>query len=484
MWNASRWWSTAVLVLVGSTLLRLPGLSTDLWLDELWSLENSLRADSWQQLIFHTRIDNNHHLNSLYLYLVGPQANPVIYRLLAFISGIATVATAWMVGARESRLTAAVTALLFGSSYMMAFYATEARGYATVVWLTLAAWYFVIRYAEAPQRRWAAGFAVCSILGVMAHQTFMMFFVAAYLWLDAHLQRTLPSLRVATRTTRRLFLAPAILIGLFYVTALLGQQIGGGPPYRFMTVVAQTLSAIAGGPQAGAGLWLTAVIVGVAFAVSIWSTRRVGDDRWMVYAAGGFVIPAMITVLRQPPTLFPRYFIVPAALLLLGTASWLSRRLVQGGAAMVSAAALIAAHVTGGIFHAIGDATSRGHYKQALQDIAASSTSDIVTVASSPHYGGHDFRTAMLIRYYTRSLPASRQLQYITEDEYPADGTDWMIVETFGESPQSSIVDRNGHTFELANVYLPGNLSGMTWYLYRRVRLKEHGDRYEPRSDP
>jgi hypothetical protein len=458
-----------LLVLLASTLLRVPGLTTDLWLDELWSLENSFGARSWWQLLFRTKIDNNHHLNSLYLHLVGPQSNPIVYRLLAFVSGIGAVATAWIVGARDSRLTAAVTALLFGTSFMMVFYATEARGYATVVWLTLAAWYCVLRYAETPRRIWATGFAVCSILGVMAHQTFVMFLGAAYLWLDTHLPRTQKSLREATLLTRRLFLPPAVVIGLFYAVAVLGQQIGGGPSYRLGTVVAQTLSTVTGGPQTGSGMWVAAAVVGAVFVGSIWSTRRAGDDRWLLYTAGGFVIPAIIAVARQSAPLSPRYFIVPAALLLLCSAGWLSRWLAQGGAAMAVAALLVAAHVTGGVVATIGDGSSRGRYSDALRHMAASSTGSVATVASSDKYGGHDFRTGMLIRYYGRTASASPRVQYITEEEYPAAGTDWMIVETLGEPPQPSIVDRNGHTFTLSEVYPSGGLSGLTWYLYRRA---------------
>ena len=410
------WLATGLLILVSSALLRLPGLVTDLWLDELWTLENASGARSWWQLLFQTRIDNNHHLNSLYLYFIGPQSNPIVYRLLAFVSGIATVAAAWIVGARDSRLTAAVTALIFGTSYLMVFYATEARGYAPVVWLTLVARYFVRRYAEAPHWTWAIGFAVSSIVGVMAHQTFVMFLAAAYLWLDAHLQRTQKSLREATRLTRWLFLPPAVAIGLFYAVAVLGQQIGGGPRYRLGRSAAQTLSAVSGGPHAGSGMWLAAAVVGAVFVVSIWSTRRAGDDRWLLYTAGGFVIPAIIAVARQSTPLSPRYFIVPVALLLLCSAGWLSRMLERRGAAMTAAVLLIAAHVIAGVIATIGDRSSRGHYSNALQHIAASSTDRVVTVASSDRNGGHDFRTGMLIRYYQQMLRAPR-VQYVTADD-------------------------------------------------------------------
>ncbi|MGH9255285.1 MAG: hypothetical protein ACRD3C_12040 [Vicinamibacterales bacterium] len=462
------WWATTVLIFAGAVLLRLPGLSTDLWLDEVWSLQGALEAQNWQHLLLQRKIDNNHHLNSLYLYFVGPQSNAVVYRLLAFVSGVGTLTTAWLIGARDSRLTATVTVLLFGSSYLMVFYASEARGYATVVWLTLAAWYCVTRYAEAPRARWAAGFAACSVLGVMAHQTFVMFFAGAYVWFDAHLQWTQQTLRAVTRATRRLFLAPTILIAVYYLIAVFGQEVGGGPPFRPVTVVAQTLSAIGGGPQVGVGLWTAGTLVAAVFILSMRSAHRLGDDRWLLYLVAGFVIPAILTVARQPPTLSPRYFIVPTSVLLLGASVWLSRKLTQGGAAMVGAAALVAAHMTGGVLHTMSDAASRGHYREALRRMVASSTNEEITVASADRYGGHDFRAGTLIGYYSRALAAEGRIRYVTAEEYPLAGADWMIVETLGEPPRPSVMDRVGHTFALTDVYPAGDLSGTTWYVYRR----------------
>jgi hypothetical protein len=79
-------------------------------------------------------------------------------------------------------------------------------------------------------------------------------------WCDAHLQRD-PSLREATRLSRRLFIVPTALIALFAVVALRGQEIAGGPPFTFTTVIAQAFAATSGGPQDGGGLWIVAGIV-------------------------------------------------------------------------------------------------------------------------------------------------------------------------------------------------------------------------------
>jgi hypothetical protein len=461
------WWAVAALALAGSTLLRLPGLSTDLWLDELWSLQTALSVESWPDLLLRFRIDNNHHLNSLYLHFVGEQANPVVYRLLAFVSSLGTVATAWLIGARQSRSAGGLAAFLFATSFIMVFYASEARGYATVSWLTLAAWYSMERYAESPRVRWAVAFAACSALGVMAHQTFVLFFLGAYVWYDAHLQRTNRSLRSATTSTFRLFVAPTAFIAVFYVAALLGQEIGGGPPYRLIAVVAQTLAAVSGGPLSGAGLWMAAIAVAAVFAGAIASARRSGDDRWILYLATGLIIPAIIIIVRQPSTLSPRYFVVPVTVLLVAAASWFARSMVQSRLAAIGVAALLTAHVAGSMVHITRASTWRGHYREALQQILASSDGDIITVSSADSYGGHDFRTQLLIDYYRRRVAGGQRIQYVTSRDYPSAGTNWAIRESLGDEPSPAMSDGRGHDFSLCGVYPSGDLSGVTWFLYR-----------------
>ena len=59
--------ATIGLLAVGA---RLPGLFTDLWVDEIWSLHDVLALQSWTDIFVTLRIDNNHHLNGLWLYLL------------------------------------------------------------------------------------------------------------------------------------------------------------------------------------------------------------------------------------------------------------------------------------------------------------------------------------------------------------------------------------------------------------------------------
>ena len=61
--------ATALVALAAA--LRIPGLLTDFWLDEVWSLEMALAIDSPLQVFTAIRTFNNHHLNSLLLFVIG-----------------------------------------------------------------------------------------------------------------------------------------------------------------------------------------------------------------------------------------------------------------------------------------------------------------------------------------------------------------------------------------------------------------------------
>jgi hypothetical protein len=97
-------WIAVAIVVAGPAAL--PGLWTDMWFDEVLSVQNADAAPAWWDLLLHFKTDNNHHLTSLYLYALGPSASAVAYRALSLAAGIATVPLAWLIGARQSRLAA------------------------------------------------------------------------------------------------------------------------------------------------------------------------------------------------------------------------------------------------------------------------------------------------------------------------------------------------------------------------------------------
>ena len=143
------------------------------------------------------RIDNNHPLNTLLIYWLGEQANWIVYRLPALLSGVATV---FLMGAAARLLDTKpwLAMLLATVSLPLIQYSAEARGYSTAALLGLTAWY--ICYAHLAMRispGWLLAFWACCILGMLSHMTFIFVLAALGLalvwglaldrqaWLDA-----------------------------------------------------------------------------------------------------------------------------------------------------------------------------------------------------------------------------------------------------------------------------------------------------------
>ena len=81
--------SYAVIAL-GSILI-LFAARGDLWLDEIWSIFFAEAAKSPWDILARFKHDNNHVLNTLYLYIIGKQQHLIVYRGLAIASGIGSL---------------------------------------------------------------------------------------------------------------------------------------------------------------------------------------------------------------------------------------------------------------------------------------------------------------------------------------------------------------------------------------------------------
>ena len=74
-----------------ATALRVAVIDNDLWLDEVWSVQHAASIESPAEIFVSLHHDNNHHRNTLWLWLCGPDAGPVQQRLLSLFSGIVAV---------------------------------------------------------------------------------------------------------------------------------------------------------------------------------------------------------------------------------------------------------------------------------------------------------------------------------------------------------------------------------------------------------
>ena len=117
VWSGTEWTGIACgVILVASGLVRFSAALGDFWLDEIWSwnwswsIAGTVLTSDWDIL---TKIhhDNNHYLNTWFIYLLGPDRHWIVYRLPSVIAGIGTVAVAGLIGNRHGKLEA-VTAML------------------------------------------------------------------------------------------------------------------------------------------------------------------------------------------------------------------------------------------------------------------------------------------------------------------------------------------------------------------------------------
>lgn len=161
--------------------LRVVGLGTDLWIDEIVTLTQFVRPP-WSQMLLSYDLANNHLLNSILVKLavgVLGEAEWAV-RLPALVFGVGGVWALARLGALVApRREALGAALLLAVSYHHIFFSQNARGYtALLFWATLAT-VFLIRLREAPSGRAAFGYIATMSLAVLS-QLLAVFVLAGH----------------------------------------------------------------------------------------------------------------------------------------------------------------------------------------------------------------------------------------------------------------------------------------------------------------
>jgi hypothetical protein len=452
-------------VLGVALLLRLPGMFTDLWLDEVWSVYIARIAQSLGDIFVHFPGSDNQHLNSIVLYLMGDQPAWPVYRAHSLVAGLGAVAMAWIIGARRGRLEALLAAVLTATSYLMIHYSSEARGYAMVVFFALAAFHAAERFMATRKLSWAAAVWVCCCLGFLAHLTFLHVFAALGTWLLVRLYRSTD--RVAgVRDAVVALGVPTILLVLFYVLVLRHFEIGGAPDYTLRAVLVKTLSYAAGGPATGPMAYGVTALAAILFMAAAAGLHGITRDEWVFFVVVMFASPAVVLLALRPEVLFVRYFLLSIAFAYLASAFLLARWLRQAGPWRIGALAMLCLFLVG---NAIQTASlyrhGRGAYLDALRFMVDESVRSPTTVA-----GDYDFRHSMMIDFYRRYLPADKPIVYVPSEKLSEISPQWYLIHRIGEPGQTpeQVADDIGHPYDKVRAVRYSDLSGWHWYLYKR----------------
>ncbi len=452
-----------LVILLLAVALRLPGLFTDFWLDEIWTLNVASRMSSALDVFTDVRHSNNHHLNTLVFYWLGDLQSWSVYRIHSLIAGVASVGLAWKIAARTGRMEAVFASGLCASSYLLIHFSSEARGYSMLLFFALASFWLLQDLDRSTRASRVAGFWLCACLGFLSHLMYLHAFLASAAWMLLRLlQSGAPPGRALLRMLQ-LFGVPGLFLVGFYLFDIRLTKIGAGPVFDPGEVLVRALSYGFGGPASGpmalaagagtAALWTGSIV---------WLFKR-GRPEWLFFAIVIFVSPALVFAVLRPDVFFVRYFLLGTTFGLLAVSGPLAAGWRAGGARRLAVGVALGLILFGnGIDTSRFYRYGRGSYLDAMRFMAESAPERPATVG-----GDHRFRNRSVIDFYNRYLPPHQQLRYLPQDQLP----EWFVQHRIGRlnDPHPVLVDGQGHAYELKRVARYSDLSGWHWLVYRKV---------------
>lgn len=450
------WWLLAALLILGFAL-RLAGAQGGLWLDEAWSAVQARDAGTPMGVFLNINHDNNHHLNSLWMQLVGFGAPSPLVRGLSIVTGTASVWIAWLIGARRGLGVAAVTAVLFAVSPAMVTMGSEARGYAPMMLALLVAILLVDRrLGGAAERSPATALALCFFLGALAQLTMLFGFFAVAGWAFFTLWKR-DGLRSALVETLRLFAPSIVAIGLVFAILAAGALHGDGfhfgnyDPFtwvQFLRGVSVLVQYTLGFPIVT--VWWLAFIPALVVLAPGAGVSRIAFHRLAILA-----FPLTLALLHSGNVAHPRYYLLVgiALLILLGEMLWNGWR--AGGwrrwGAAVAFAAILVASLIQDVDLAInrrGDTSAAIRVMQARAPQGARVLIDRDTALAALEVGAAQTHYRLEIRN-DACVPA----RFLLADRFQ------------GEEPPLA-VERCGHHYRPIASMRAHGLSGTHWTLY------------------
>lgn len=460
------WAAVAALAFVG-LWLRIAAAHGGLWTDEAWSMAYAIEARDAIGVFLRINHDNNHHLNTLWLQFVGPNADPVLARALSIAAGTLAVPVAAVIGARRGGVVAAIaSAAAFAVAPIMVVYGSEARGYGLLILAVPLAILLVDRWLDDPAARPPAfALALVTIFGLLSHLTMIVAIALLALWTYVALRpRSGP--RGAAIATLRLWLPAfgvALVLLAFIVIAALasatGPRIGGHVPFTLAGLgeALGLLTAFTLGP-AFVPAWIGPVLVGLG-VLALDQLGGLGPRRYF-YLVTILLLPALVALVRPGNAEFARYFLVVAIGLLLLAADLAARGWAKGGIVRAASALLLAAMLATGLWRdAAAIDMRRGDPDDAIRAMAA----------RAPDGARVQLVVERQTAVYRLSAARLRYPLLIARGCAPAD---FWLVPLERPTPDRRLRDGCGRPWILVGARRVTGLSGDSWALYAPQALQ------------
>jgi hypothetical protein len=442
-------------------LLRLFAARGDLWLDEIWSIQNLEHVSNVGGIFWGISQYNNHLLNSLWLWIVGPDAPPIVIRLESIVLGTLTIPMAAKLCARNGSIAGLAAAALVAGSALFVHYGSEARGYAGLLLMIFVAAESLEKYLEDPsdqRSRFAFGLAVA--FGALFHLTMLM---AALTLVIATL------VRIYSRAPRRLALAaidlaiPAILgavpaVGFLIASALNTHkiQLGVQVPFTFarLTHGLATLYVALFALPYDLPLWLA---TGVAIVITCLAVFFLAPERRILPVAWLLLPPVLASLVGLPNVHIARFHLIAAVGLVVLFAEVMEEFWDPRKPALV---------LSIGVWLALGNgvhvaellALGRGDYERV---VARMESAGPVTYGSNM-----PAEVGRTVRFY------DRRSELTPVSDWCRKPPDWFVLsdDPAGEAAHRSFGPPScAAHFDFVSVMQPAPLSGLRLALYRRA---------------
>lgn len=462
---------TAFAIVAAGAGLRVAMGFESFWLDEAWSWALAREAASALHVLTGFRLDNNHPLNTLYLYAVGGAGDSVhwiVLRIPSLIAGVLSLGLLFRLGDRFGRGAAGIALLLASASFPLVSASAQARGYAPAILFGLLYVGGTWELAERRPALAALGLAAAAMLGVLAHPTFVYAMSGAVAWTVVRQHARGGGLVRAGLRAARVHGAALLVTGGLGWALYAGIRIGGGMEYDRAVVLRQAIAQLLALPRRGQLTWVASVALALLLLLGIRRLLRAGDRAGLAF----FVVclaaaPAAVILVADPELLYARYLLAAFPWAYLLVAIGLAGLWERGGAARGLAGLVTALIVGSNLLHAARVlAVGRDDYLETLAWIDRRSPGPVLEIGSD-----HDFRNGTLLRFYAPRVPSGRRVDYVRRTAWPPDGPEWYLRHDWkaGHDPEPRIEPVPGLVYERVQSFEHGPGDGFQWFVYRRV---------------
>lgn len=463
-------WITIGLLVVSAVALRYQILYNDFWMDEIVSLYFARKATHPIQIVTLIHHDNNHVLNTLFIYLLGHRDHWFYYRLLSFFTGIGSLGILYFLFRKEDP-AARITALAFlAFSPLHLVLSTDARGYASMVFFCLLSLLVYRRYVK---RRTIQVldillFNSAIILGFLSHLTFIHWYFGLAAWAICRWIIRETGNRDLIKEMWCFHLVPVLFMSGYYYLHVQHIAIGGGPVFTIAQVLKECVAeftGVLGHDQFSLAGLIVAMLI-FAGAIALLISRRSSEVVFFLFSI--LLSPALLIFTVKPELLYDRYFYVSMfsfMVLLAWFLSYLSRKGPAGKISYILLTTVLLMCNAAGVSRVLQH--GRGGYLEALRFIARSSGQETVHVGSDC-----DFRNGFIVDYFTPFVrkATGKTVRYLEMDKWPTGGIEWIISHDseYNPAPDASIIVEEVE-YNLAKICPYGGYTGWNWYVYRKT---------------